>query len=182
MTLRPDRTEAADYYFKYIDLVEGDDICRILRTQETGTLDLLQEITEQQSLHRYAPGKWSIREVLGHINDTERLFVFRAFWFARGFDSALPSFDQQVAASVAGAAERSWASHVDEWRTVRASTISFFDHLPPDAWARRGIASDNPFTVKALAYLAAGHVIHHSRILREQYREADALRRDRSPP
>ena len=166
---RPDRTESAEYYFTYIDQVPDGDICEILRAQSAGVLNLLELISEEQSLHRYAPGKWSIREVLSHLNDGERLFVFRAFWFARGFDTPLPSFDQNVAVATAGADERSWRSHVEEFHAVREATLTFFQTLPPDAWTRRGIASDNPFSVRALAYIAAGHVAHHVRILREQY-------------
>ena len=103
------------------------------------------------------------------MNDTERLFVFRALWFARGFDSPLPSFDQDVAVSTAGADARPWRSHVEEFRVVRAATLAFFDNLPADAWTRRGIASGNPFTVRALAYISAGHVTHHTKILQERY-------------
>jgi DinB superfamily len=165
----PDRTEAAEYYFTYIDKVGPGDICEILDTQRDETLSVLQGISEERSLHRYAPDKWSIREVLGHINDCERLFVFRAMWFARGFDSPLPSFDQNIAMSASGANARSWTSHVEEFRAARAATLAFFQNLPADAWSRRGIASDNPFTVRALAYIAAGHVTHHMSILRERY-------------
>jgi hypothetical protein len=166
---RPDRTEAADYYFTYIDQVPDGDICEILRAQSAGVLNLFELISDEQSLYRYAPDKWSIREVLSHVNDGERLFVFRAFWFARGFDTPLPSFDQNVAVATAGANERSWRSHVEEFHAVREATLTFFQTLPDHAWARRGIASDNPFSVLALAYIAAGHAAHHVRILREQY-------------
>jgi hypothetical protein len=165
----PDRTEAAEYYFTYIDQVPTGDICDILAAQLTETLALLDGISEDQSLARYAPDKWSIRQVVSHVNDTERLFVFRALWFARGFDSPLPSFDQNVAISTAGADERPWRSHVDEFRVVRAATMAFFQDLPDKAWTRRGVASGFPFTVRALAYLSAGHVNHHTRILRERY-------------
>ena len=170
MTSVLDRTEAAEYYFRYIDLVAGDDICAALRTQLPETLTILEGITEERSRHRYAPDKWSIREVLGHLNDTERLFVSRAFWFARGFETPLPSFDQNIAITTAGADERTWRSHVDEFRTVRAATLSLFENLPQEAWLRRGTASGNPFSVRALAYLAAGHVAHHVAILEERYR------------
>lgn len=166
---RPDRTEAASYYFTYIDQVGDGDICRILDDQLAQTVALLDSIPAAQSGHRYAPDKWSIRELLGHVNDTERMFVFRALWFARRFDSPLPSFDQNVAVASAGADQRSWNSHVEEFRAVRAATSTFFRNLPPEAWTRRGIASDNPFTVRALAYIAAGHVAHHMRIVRERY-------------
>jgi hypothetical protein len=166
---RPERTEAAEYYFTYIDVVPDGDICAQLRAQGNEALAMCHAIGEQHSLHRYAPGKWSIREVLGHLNDCERLFVFRAMWFARGFDSPLPSFDQHVAVTAAASDAQPWGHHVDEFRSVRASTAAFFEHLPPEAWDRRGIASDNPFTVRALAYIAVGHVTHHLRILRERY-------------
>lgn len=166
---RPDRAEAADYYFTYIDKVAGDDICSILERQSAEVPPLLRNISDDRSLDRYAPDKWSMREVVGHVNDTERLFVSRAFWFARGFDSPLPSFDEKVAASAAGAQDRSWSSHLDEFRAVRAATVAFFRGLPADAWLRRGIASGNPFTVRALAFVTAGHVIHHMTILRERY-------------
>lgn len=169
MTTTPDRTEAAEYYFTYIDQVPGGDVCAILEAQLAETLALLHGISDDKSLHRYAPDKWSIRQVQSHVNDTERLFVFRALWFARGLDSPLPSFDQNIAVSTAGADERAWRSHVEEFRAVRAATLSFFQNLPADAWTRRGVASGNPFTVRALAYIVAGHVTHHTTILRQRY-------------
>src|SRR5262245_32623357 len=170
-----DRTEAAEYWFKYIDRVPEGDICDVLEAQAAETVALLERITEADSRTRYAPGKWSIRELVGHLSDAERMIVFRAYWFARGFDSPLPSFDPNVAQAAAHAHERSWAGLVEEFRHLRASTIDFFRNLPPDAWARRGVASDTPFTVRALAYIAAGHVFHHVGILRQQYlRDAPA--------
>lgn len=169
----PEQHEAPEYYFKYINLVPRSDVRDVLAAQVAETLSLVDSISEEQSKHRYAPDKWTIRQVLGHINDAERLFVFRALWFARGFDSPLPSFDQNVAARHNAADERSWRSLVDEFREIRASTLSFFRHLPPDAWLRRGVASGHEFTVRALAYIAAGHVIHHAAILRQRYLTPD---------
>jgi hypothetical protein len=169
MNVRPERTEAAEYYFTYIDQVPEGDVREILEGQLPETLALFREVSEERSLFRYAPEKWSVREVVNHVNDTERLFTFRALWFARGFDTPLPSFDQNVAVTGAKADEPSWASHVDEFAAVRAATLTFFRSLPDEAWSRRGIASDNPFTVRALAWIAAGHVIHHARVLRERY-------------
>jgi len=169
ITTPPEHSEAAEYYFTYIDQVGPGDIRAILDAQSASALELFESISEEQSLQRYAPGKWSIREALSHLNDGERLFVFRAFWFARGFDSPLPSFDQNVAIAAAEADARSWRSHVDEFRVVRAATLAFFAELPADAWDRHGIASDNRFTVRALAYIAAGHVAHHLAILRNRY-------------
>jgi hypothetical protein len=169
MSRRPDRTEAADYYFGYIDQVPDGDVCDVLDAQGREVEAALRRISDQQSLHRYAADKWSIREVVGHLSDTERLFVFRAFWFARGFDSPLPSFDQNVAVKSAGADQRSWPSVIDEFHSVRAATMSFVRSLAADAWDKRGVASGNPFTVRALAYMCAGHAIHHMKIVRERY-------------
>ncbi|MBV8199208.1 MAG: DinB family protein [Acidobacteria bacterium] len=165
----PDRTEAAPYYFAYIDRVAGGDVAATLEAQLADAMALLPGIGEEKSLHRYAAEKWSIRQVLNHINDAERVFVSRALWFARGFDSALPSFDQDIAAAGARADECPWASHVDEFRAVRLATLSFVRNLPSDAWARSGVASGNPVTVRALAYIVAGHFAHHLAILRERY-------------
>lgn len=165
----PARTEAAPYYFTYIDQVAPGDIRDVLESQRAEVVTLCAGVTEERSRHRYAPDKWSVRQVLAHMNDCERLFVFRAMWFARGFESALPSFDQNIAMAAANADERTWSSHVKEFEHVRAATLSFFEGLPRDAWDRRGIASDNTFTVRALAYITAGHVVHHTRILRERY-------------
>lgn len=166
----PDRTEAVEYYFTYIDKVprEGD-ICDILAAQGRETLAFLEGIPEERASHRYAPGKWTIRQVVNHLNDCERLFVFRAMWFARALDGELPSFDQEVAIAASAADEVPWRRHIEDFRGVRAATEAFFRGLPADAWMRRGIASGNPFTVHALAYITAGHVAHHVGILRERY-------------
>lgn len=170
MIARPERVEAAPYYFSYIDRVpEGSDVIEMLQAQLDEASTLFSQISEEKSLRRYAPGKWSIRELLSHVSDAERLFAFRALWFARGFDSTLPSFDQNIAVSHAHADDVSWAAHVEEFKRVRLSTISLFRNMPADAWLRSGIASDNHFTVRALAFLTAGHFIHHVSLLRERY-------------
>jgi hypothetical protein len=169
MTKRPARDEAGEYYFGYIDQVPGTLILPELASQLGEMLALYDGISEEQSLLRYASDKWTIRQSVSHVNDTERLFVSRAFWFARGFESPLPSFDQHVAVAAAAANDRPWRAHVDDFRAIRAATLTFFRGLPPAAWDKRGVASDNPFTVRALAYLTAGHAIHHNRILRERY-------------
>lgn len=169
MIAAPDNTEAAEYYFTYINKVPAGDICATLEAQLTDALALFGGISEAESMHRYAEGKWTIRGVLSHINDTERVFVYRALWFARGFDTPLPSFEEGIAAASAAADRRSWRSHVEEFTTVRAATLSFFKNLPEGAWANRGIASGNPFTVRALAYITAGHVAHHLGLLRARY-------------
>ena len=165
----PERTEAAEYYFTYIDRITNGDILGTLQTQLDETMAFLRAISEEKSLHRYAPGKWTIREALNHVTDTERAFGFRALWFARGFDTPLPSYDQNIAAAGARANDYSWSSHIEDFRAVRQATLTFFRNLPDDAWMRSGIASGNPFTVRALAYITAGHAAHHIAIVRERY-------------
>ena len=153
----------------YIDLIPSDDIVRVFKEQMGQTVQFLEAISEEQSVRAYAPGKWTMREVLNHVNDGERIFLGRAVWFARGFQDPLPGFDQNVAVQFAHANDTSWAQLVEEFKTVRASTISFFDTLPDEAWSRTGVASDNPVSVRALAYIMAGHVTHHTNVLREKY-------------
>lgn len=169
MVGRPQRDEAAAYYFNYIDQVAGDDAFPIIERQLEESLELFAGISEEKSLYRYGPDKWSIRQVLNHISDTERSFAFRALWFARGFDTPLPGYDQNIAATGAEADRVLWAAHVEEFRNVRLSTVALFRNMPPAVWMRSGIASDNRFTVRALAFITAGHLIHHVRILRERY-------------
>src|SRR5262245_62087520 len=130
----PARDESVEYYHRYIDRVigVGPDIVGILVSQREETLAFLRGFSEEQSRFRYAPGKWSAREVLSHVNDCERLFVFRAMWFARGFESALPSFDQEIAAASAHADAIPWSRHVEEFGGIRLATEAFFGNLPPE--------------------------------------------------
>jgi hypothetical protein len=166
---RPQATEAALSYFTYIDRISGDNIFETLQLQLDETSAFLAGVSEEKSLHRYAPDKWTIREVLSHVNDTERVFAFRALWFARGFGDPLPSFDQNIACKAARADRYCWASHVHEFQKIRQSTLAFFRNLPAEAWARAGVASGNSVTVNALAYIIAGHLAHHAAILQERY-------------
>jgi hypothetical protein len=166
---RPENSEAAPYYFTYINQVQGDDPVRVIEAQLDEALPILKGITEEKSHHRYAPDKWSIRQSLNHVTDTERVFAVRALWFARGLDSPLPSYDQNIAASGAAADAISWAAHVEEFGHVRRASIALFRNMPKDAWMRSGIASDNQFTVRAMAFITAGHWAHHLKILREKY-------------
>ena len=165
MTGRPQRGDAADYYFTYIDLVPAGDICDLLVAQGVDAVDELRAIPESRARHRYAEGKWTLADLVNHLSDAERLFQMRAFWFARGFDTPLPSFDQHVAVTAARADEREWTGLLNEFAAVRAGSSAFFRSLTADAWARRGIASGHLFTVQALAYLCVGHVEHHLRIV-----------------
>jgi hypothetical protein len=166
---RPEPKEAAPYYFTYIDRISSNDIRRVLESQADETTAFLRTVSEEKSLYRYEPKKWSIRQTWNHVNDAERVFAFRAMWFARGFEAPLPSFDQAVGVSAAGADAVEWARHVDEFQRVRMATLAFFRNLPADAWQRRGTASGNLVSVRALAYIVAGHADHHMAILRERY-------------
>jgi hypothetical protein len=166
---RPERTEAAAYYFTYIDRIQQDDIVGVMEGQLEDVGKFLASISEEKSLHRYAPEKWSVRQVLSHLNDTERAFAFRALWFGRDFHEALPSFDQNVSVNAAHADEYPWASHVAEFRDIRRATLALFRKLPDEAWGRSGVASGNVVSVRALAYIIAGHVEHHAAILQERY-------------
>jgi hypothetical protein len=166
---RPLESEAAPYYFNYINCVEDDDPQRVLAAQLDPCISALRSISDEKSLYRYAPEKWSIRQVINHLVDTERVFVLRALWFARGFDSPLPSFDQEIAARGAEADTTAWSDLIEEFQNVRLASISFFRNLPPDAWLRSGIASDKRFSVRALAFIAAGHTEYHFKLLRERY-------------
>ena len=166
---RPSSTEAAPYYFTYINQVVGDDPLATIERQLEESLELFTTISEEKSKYRYAPEKWSIRQVLNHITDTERAFAFRALWFARGFQDPLPSYEQDIAAAGANADAVPWLEHIKEFRWVRLATISLFKNMPTEAWDRTGIASGNRFTVRAMAFITAGHVAHHLHILNERY-------------
>ena len=165
----PERDEAVEYYHGYISQAGTGDILQLMRSQRDTAAAFLRGISEERSLYSYAPEKWSICQVLSHINDSERVFAYRALWFARGFDSPLPSFDQEISVSAADADSRPWSDHIGEFQAIRASTLAFFESLATEAWMRRGVASGNPFTVRALAYIIVGHVNHHLRVLRERY-------------
>jgi len=165
----PDRTEAAEYYFTYIDKAQTDDILGHLDAQTNQLVAFFETISEERSLYRYEPIKWSIRESLNHINDTERVFAFRALWIARNGGAPLPGFDQDRFAAHADADDHSWAHHIAEFRAVRAATMLLLRSLPTEAWSRSGIASDNPVTTRAMAFMIAGHAEHHRRILVERY-------------
>lgn len=169
MIERPKDGDASPHMFTYINQVSGNDPVGELERQMENALRLFSGITKERSLHRYAPEKWSIRELVNHVTDTERAFAFRVLWFARGYDAPLPGFDQNIAAAGAVADSVSWDAHVEEFWRVRLSTISLFRNLPPEGWTRGGVANENFVSVRALAYVIPGHVAHHLGILRERY-------------
>ncbi|HKF53679.1 MAG TPA: DinB family protein [Candidatus Acidoferrales bacterium] len=166
---RPNSDEAAPYYFTYINQVVDEDVVSLLEKQCEEAPAFFGKISAEKSLYRYAPDKWSIREVVGHLCDAERVFAHRALWFARGHEEPLPSFEQNIAVANAKSDQIEWAEHIEEFRRVHLSSVALFRNMPADAWMRRGSASGNSFTVRALAFVIAGHLTHHVRILRERY-------------
>ncbi|MEX2283897.1 MAG: DinB family protein [Gemmatimonadota bacterium] len=166
---RPQPGEYNAYYQKYIDLVPEGDIRMVLRVQLADTIALLRPVSEQQSTHRYAEGKWSVKQVIGHLIDGERIFLYRANCIARGDRSPLPGFDENTYAEAGGFDGRPFQSLLAELEAARGSTASFFQNLPDDAWRRLGIANNLEISVRALAYITAGHELHHRAILAERY-------------
>ncbi len=166
---RPQTGEYATYYARYIDLATEDDIVGALDAQAHETAALLGGLSEEQASHRYEPGKWSVKQLVGHVTDGERVFAYRALAFARGETNPLPGFEQDPYVANAGSDDRSIADLAEEFATVRKANVMMFRALSEEAWNRSGIASDNPISVRALAYILLGHERHHLRILRERY-------------
>lgn len=166
---RPQPGEYAPYYEKYIALVEGEDTLNTLEQQRRQTLLLLSGRDEEDGDFRYAPGKWSAKEVLGHVCDAERIFAYRALRFSRGDATPLASFEQDDYVRNGPFANRPIGDLVEEFIAVRRATISLLRNLDEAMWMRRGIASKNEVTVRGLAYIIAGHELHHRGILEEKY-------------
>src|ERR1039457_4845049 len=165
MITPPEVTEYNSYYGRYVSLVPGGDLTQTLDAQLAQSLPMLGAIGEQKSLYRYAPGKWSIKEVLGHLIDAERIFTYRALRFARRDPTPLPGFDQDPYVAAANFDSRPWNDLIAEFDHVRRSTILFFRSLTPEDLLRSGTASQNSITVRALGYIIAGHELHHLGIL-----------------
>jgi uncharacterized damage-inducible protein DinB len=169
LNTRPEPSEYAPYYGKYVSLVPDGDILASLRQQMNETLALLRSIPESQAAHRYAPGKWSIKELLGHLMDTERIFAYRALRFARGDRTRLPGFDQDDYIRNASFEDYPLNDLAAEFEHVRQASIFLFQHLNEEDWGRSGAANDSEISVRALAYIIAGHELHHREILRTKY-------------
>jgi hypothetical protein len=169
MIAPPEPTEYQPNYAPYISLVPGNDLIPALETQLAHSLPMLREISNEKSLHRYAPAKWSIKEVLGHLTDAERIFTYRALRFARHDPTPLPGWDQDPYVAAANFDARPWNGLIAEFEHVRRSTVLFFRGLAPQEMLRSGTANQAAITVRALGYVIAGHELHHMQILRERY-------------
>lgn len=168
-TNRPGTDEYAPFYAGYVSLVPDAPIAPQLETQTPNTLALLRGIPESRGDFRYAPDKWSIKEVVGHMADSERVFAYRALRIGRGDTTPLAAFDQDLLVKNSNCTRRPLADLVDELATVRQASIALFRSFDAEALARRGTASEKTVTTRALGYIIAGHELHHVKILREKY-------------
>lgn len=169
---RPQAGEHAEYYSKYVTAVPDGDVVSLLREQSMETVALLRAVSPEKADFAYAPGKWTVKEVVGHIIDVERIMSYRALRFSRGDSTELPGFDENVYVANAGFGDRALADLLDELQVVRAATIHFVKHLGAEALLRRGKANGQEVTVRALIYIIAGHERHHAKLLRERYQIA----------
>jgi hypothetical protein len=166
---RPEPGEYTPYYERYISLVAGTNILGTLDSQRRETLLLLCGRNEADGTLRYAPDKWSVNEVLGHVCDAERIFVYRALRISRGDETPIEGFEQDDYVKHGLFARLPLAEIIDDYIAVRRATLTLFRNLDEAAWMRRGVANKNEVTVRALAYIIAGHELHHRRILEEKY-------------
>lgn len=166
---KPSPTTYPEYFHRYISQVEEDDLKTAFKNQSAPAEAYLQTITEEQSLRRYAEGKWSIKEVLQHIIDAERVFTYRAMCFARGEQNILPSFDENIYADNSHADARSWKELITEFAATRKSSEYLFNSFTNDMMNKIGKASNYSISVAALGFVTVGHVTHHLRIIQERY-------------
>jgi uncharacterized damage-inducible protein DinB len=169
LRVRPESSEYAPFYHGYVATVPEGDVVALLRQNGGELRDALAAIPEDRGGFRYADGKWSIREVVGHMIDAERIFTYRALRIARGDTTPLAAFDENEYVKTAGSEARTLSNLVRELGAVREASVQLFESLPDDAWGRSGVASGKNISVRALAYITAGHAMHHLKILRERY-------------
>jgi hypothetical protein len=169
-TVRPEPADFVPAFADYVaEIAHDEDVLDVLARQLEETPARLGSAPGALGDHRYAPGKWSVKDVVGHLADTERVFALRALWIARGEASAQPGYDDQRWVAHTGAERRTLRDMVEEWSDVRRATLALLRSLEPEAWQRRGVAGDGPITVRALAYVIAGHTRHHWRVLEARY-------------
>ena len=167
---RPTATDYAPPHASYVELVaEEEDILTAMERQSSETQKLLSSLDESRAAYRYAPGKWTVKEVIGHIADSERILGYRALAVARGESQPLPGYDED--SYVRHASFESWrlGDLAEQYALSRRANIVFFKNLQPEAWERRGTANSYPVNVRGLAYVIVGHERHHLKVLREKY-------------
>lgn len=168
-TIRPAADEYAEYYHKYVSAVPDGDIARTLGQQGEDFLSALKGLSEEKAGSAYAPGKWTVKEVICHITDAERIFTYRILRIARGDTTPLASFDENAYAVTCGANDRALDTLLGEFAAVRGATLALLRWLPEAAWTNRGVASTKEVSVRGLAWITAGHAQHHFSILKERY-------------
>jgi DinB superfamily len=168
-SFRPQAGENAPYYDRYISLVSGNDVLAAFEDQRRQTLLFLSGRTETDGDLRYAPDKWSLKEVLGHINDTERIMAYRALRISRGDATPIEGYEQDDYVRNGPFAHCPLSELIEDYIAVRRATVTLFRNLGEAAWSRRGVANKLEITVRALAYVIAGHELHHRRILEDKY-------------
>ena len=161
--------QVAPYYHRYIQLVPEQDVLKYLQNNLNESMRFLSSISEEKSLYAYAPGKWTIKEVLGHMIDTERVFAYRAMRIARNDKTNLPGFEQDDYVASANFNQTKWADLLQQFRNLRKATIDLFASFDEQAIQREGSANNAPTNVKALMFITAGHEIHHVNVLKELY-------------
>ena len=166
----PAADEYAPFYAGYVASVRDEDVLYVLASQPEELRGLCGGLADGEALARYAPGKWSVEEVVGHMCDVERIFSYRALRVGRGDATPLAGFDENAYVPAAASDRRSMAELLDEFEAVRAATLALFRGMPDDAWERRGVANGVPVSLRALLYVTAGHARHHLELLRERYR------------
>lgn len=169
MSKRPSQADYPAYYQTYVSLVPDGAIHEILLEQQQFTNNLISTITETQADYRYAPGKWSLKEVFGHMIDTERIMSYRLLRIARGDQTPLAGFEENFYVEHAFYDKRSMADLLEEYMSVRHATLTLVRGIAEVAWERIGIANVNPISVNALVYIIAGHELHHLDIMKERY-------------
>ncbi len=170
MIERPREGEFAEFYRGYVMEVADADVISVLERQQDELLRLAAEVSPERETHRYAPGKWSIREVVGHLTDGERVFGYRAYCIARGEQGPLPGFDEDRYVADGDSDRQPLLRLAEEFVAARAANLTTFRRLDETALARLGNANGRPISVRALAFIMAGHVRHHLEVVRERYR------------
>jgi len=166
---RPAPGEYLEYYGKYIALVPNGNIIALLTTHLRETTSLLRSLRPEQASVGYAPGKWTIKQVVGHLADTERVFAYRMLRIARADTTPLPGFDENSFAETGGHNNRTLESIIAEFEATRAASIALIAGIPSDAWSRQAVVNNAPISARALAYIIAGHELHHWRIIEQRY-------------
>lgn len=169
LTVRPIDGEFAPYYGKYIEKVSDGNILDTLALQNKESVEFFMRLSDQQAMHRYQPDKWTIKDVVGHLTDSERVFAYRSMRVSRADTTPMPGFDENTYVANANFADRKLSDLAQEFARVRQTTLDLFRSFGETVWTRKGTANNNDVTVRALAWIIAGHELHHQMIVKTRY-------------